>query len=236
MRPRLNQNVNLILFKIISHRVRDKTDELAKVFKAIADSEHHNPTTKKALDSMFNGFSFLADHQSLEMQRIEEKVIQDLSQYQLICQNAKEEVKNQIMLRDREVSKRKQLDLNRRAKNENEVILSNMQISKILKEVATISEQFEKQKLADFKEGLTNLLLIELKYHARCLEVLTLIHEDVSAIDESQDVEVTFNPFFLTLDFSDFNAASLISFLCNFKGFMVQVKKVNRVQVLTVSS
>lgn len=143
---------------------------------------------------MSNGFSFLADHQSLEVQRIDEKVIQDLSQYQLISQNAKEEVKNQIMLRDREVSKRKQLDLSRRAKNENEVILSNMQISKILKEIATISEQFEKQKITDFKECLTNLLLIKLKYHARCLEVLTMIHEDVSMIDETQDIEV--NIFF----------------------------------------
>lgn len=94
------------------------------------------------------------------------------------------------MLRDRELSKRKQLDMSRRTKNENEVILSNMQISKVLKEISGISEQFEKQKIGDMKESLTNLVLIELKYHASCLEVLTMMYDDVAAIDEKEDVEV----------------------------------------------
>lgn len=175
---------------LIVSRVRDKTDDLAKVIKTISEVEQYNKTTEKALDNVSNALSLLADHQSLEIRRIEEKVIQDLSSYQLVCQNAKEEVKSQIMLRDRELSKRKQLDMNRRTKNENEVILSNMQISKVLKEISTISEQFEKQKIGEMKESLTNLILIELKFHASCLEVLTTIYEDVTTIDEKQDVEV----------------------------------------------
>lgn len=172
-------------------RVRDKTDEAAKVFKTISEAERFNKTTEKALENVANGLTFLADHQSLEIQRIEEKVLEDLSQYEFICQNAKEEIKNQIMLRDRELSKRKHMDMAKRAKNENEIILSNMQISKILKEIATIAEQFETQKVGDLKESLKNLVLIEMKYHASCLEVLTMIHEDVSAIDEKEDVEVS---------------------------------------------
>lgn len=176
-------------------RVRDKTDGLAKVVKTISDVEQYNGTTEKALENFSNGLTFLADHQSLEVQRIDEKVIQELSQYQFICQNAKEEIKNQILLRDRELSKRKQMDLSRRIKNENEIILSNMQISKILKEISTISEQFEKQKIGDVKECLTNLVLIQLKYHASCLEVLTMIYDDVTSIDEKQDVEVNSGRF-----------------------------------------
>ena len=176
-------------------RVRDKTDNLAKVIKEISENEQHNKSTGKALGNFSEGLSFLADHQSLEIQRIEEKVVQDLSSYQLICQNAKEEIKNQIMLRDKELSKRKHLDMNRRTKNENEIILSNMQISKVLKEISTISEQFEKQKIDDMKECLTNLILIQLKYHASCLEVLTMIYEDVTAIDEKEDVEVSLKVF-----------------------------------------
>lgn len=164
--------------------------------KDISEGEKFNHTTEKALESLANGITFLADHQSLEIQRIEEKVLPDLTQYQIICQNAKEEVKNQITMRDREISKRKQLDVTKRMKNENEVILSNMQISKILKEIATISEQFESQKISDVKECLENFILIQLKYHASCIEVLSMVYEDVSSIDEKRDVEVIFLPFY----------------------------------------
>lgn len=127
----------------------------------------------------------------MEIQRIDEKVLQDLSQYQQICRSAKDEVKSQIALRDRELSKRKQFDFTRRLKNENEVILSNMQVSKILKEIATISEQFESQKVGDLKEILTNFVLIQMKYHASCLEVLAMVHEDIASIDEKKDSEVS---------------------------------------------
>lgn len=126
----------------------------------------------------------------MKIRRYEERLIPDLSQHQLVCQNAKEEVKSQIAFRDRELSKRKQLDMNRKAKNENEVILSNMQLSKVLKEILTISEQFETHKVGDMKENLTNLVLIQMKYHASCLEVLTTMYEDVASIDEKNEVEV----------------------------------------------
>lgn len=206
-------------------RVRDKTDDLAKVMKSISEIEQHSKTTGKAFENISEGFIYLADHQTLQIQRIEEKVIQDLSSYQLICQNAKEEVKSQIILRDKELTKRKQLDVNRRMKNENDVIQSNMQLSKILKEISTISEQFEKQKIGDMKETLNNLILIELKYHASCLEVLTSMYEDVSSIDEQEDVEVINNEFHYSL-----LCLTLVCFVhAILKGFMVQVKRVNRV-------
>jgi FAM92 protein len=158
--------------------------------KDISDGEQFNFTTEKALENLANGFTFLADQTDLKIQRIEEKVLPDLSQYQIICQNAKEEVKNQVALRDREISKRKQLDITRRMKNENDIILSNMQISKILKEITTISEQFEAQKITDVKECLENFILIQMKYHASCIEVLTMVHQDITSIDEKKDVEV----------------------------------------------
>lgn len=163
--------------------------------KTIAENETFNATSAKALDNFSSGLSFLADHQSMEVQRLEEKIVQDLLQYQLICQNAKEEVKSQFALRDREITKRKQLDMNRRSKTENDTVLSNMQISKILKEILTVSEHFESQKVSDVKDSLTNFIMVEMKYHASCLEVLTMMHEDVAAVDEKKDADVSFSPF-----------------------------------------
>lgn len=141
------------------------------------------------MDQFSNGLSLLADHETLEIRRLEERIVADLTQQQLICQNAKEEVKSQLSIRDRELSKRKHLE--GKSKNENEIILSNMQISKVLKEIMTVSEQFEEHKVADTKELLSNLVLVELKHHAACLEILTTMYSDIDEIDEKKDIEVS---------------------------------------------
>lgn len=179
-----------ISIRLISFRLCDKTDDFAKIAKSISETEQAKSSTSKAFENLSNGLTILADHQNMKIRRYEERLIQDLNQHQLVCQNAKEEVKSQIAFRDRELSKRKQLDMHRKAKNENEVILSNMQLSKVLKEILTISEQFETHKVGDMKKNLTNLVLIQMKYHASCLEVLTTMYEDVASIDEKNEVEV----------------------------------------------
>lgn len=66
-----------------------------------------------------------------------------------------------------------------------------MQISKVLKEIMTVSEQFEEHKVADTKELLSNLVLVELKHHAACLEILTTMYSDIDEIDEKKDIEVS---------------------------------------------
>ena len=124
-----------------------------------------------------------------QVERVDEKIISELAQYHTICQNTKEEIKNQISLRDREIAKRKQLDVATK-RSENEIILSNMQFLKIMKEISMISEQFETQKVADFKDCLKNFVLIQLKYHASCLEIYSNLYQDVSFVDEAKDAEV----------------------------------------------
>ena len=56
--------------------------------------------------------------------------------------------------------------------------------------MTTISEQFEKQKITDLKEILTNFILIQLKYHSAALEVLTASYQEIASIDEKGDLEV----------------------------------------------
>ncbi|CRK86528.1 CLUMA_CG000080, isoform A [Clunio marinus] len=171
------------------NKVRDKIDNIAKIFKQISDNEQHNNSTAKTLETIANNVTYLADHHTLKIQRIEENFLQDLMQYQIICRNVKEEIKNQISIRDRELIKRKQLDVPRQMENENKVMISNMQISKALKEIVFISEQFEAQKITDFKNILKNFILIEMKYHTSCLEVLSILHNNVETFNERQDNE-----------------------------------------------
>lgn len=161
----------------------------------MSDDEKLSKTTSKALSNFSFGYNLIGDHQELEIRRLDERIVSDLNQQLLICQNAKEEVKGQLAIRDRELSKRKHLDLSKKSKNENEIILSNMQIAKVLKEITTVSEQFEDHKVADTKEVLSNFVLIQLKHHAACLGVLTAMYNDVQEIDEQKDVEVSFTKF-----------------------------------------
>lgn len=156
----------------------------------MSETEQLNPTSSEAFGSLAVGFTHLADHQDDAIESITEKVLQDLTQYQAICQNSREEVKSQVTLRDKEFSKRKHLEMSQKVKNENEIMTSNMQISKILKEMTSISEQFESQKIGDFKDFFHNFIRIQMRYHAECLEVLTELHGNVDGIDVVQDAQV----------------------------------------------
>lgn len=64
--------------------------------------------------------------------------------------------------------------------------------------MTTISEQFEKQKITDLKEILTNFILIQLKYHSAALEVLTASYQEIASIDEKEDLEVNSEFNFIT--------------------------------------
>lgn len=100
---------------------------MAKSLKSVADSEKTNSSLEKSLTNLSQAIVLIADCQDLEVKRIEEKVVLELAQYSEICKNATEEVKSQVLLRDKEFAKRKQLDAsrpkNRRLKNVSSKIL-----------------------------------------------------------------------------------------------------------------
>lgn len=91
-------------------RVRDKSDEVAKIVMTYAESEDVNKTLSNGLANFAYCFSILGDYGDLRVQHIENKVIAELSQYESLCKNAKEEVKHIFSVRDRELARRRNLD------------------------------------------------------------------------------------------------------------------------------
>lgn len=79
----------------------------------MADTENLNNSSQKSFENLSQALTILADHKDLQVTRIDEKVLTELGSYEIVCRNSKEELKNQIMLRDKELSKRKHLELNR---------------------------------------------------------------------------------------------------------------------------
>lgn len=173
--------------------MRDKTDELAKIFKVQADQEVHNDTSEKALKILSSAMVHLADAKDIQCSRLEEKIINELCQYEIICRNAKEEVKALSSSRN-DLSKRRSSELNKKLRNngfvESEMMTSNLQFGNIAKELVTVGETFERQKLVDMKETLSNFILIQMKYLTTSVEILTNAYQEVQAIDVKLDHEV----------------------------------------------
>ncbi|KXJ68870.1 hypothetical protein RP20_CCG001320 [Aedes albopictus] len=177
-------------------RLRDKSDELAHVTQDYSSSEKYNKTLASGLSSLSKAITLIGDFQDLEVKRLENRIVSELSQYEVVCKHCKESVKDAIMARDKELAKRKQLD-QARARNargkktakDAELIKSNLEVSKSLKEMEEIVGKFERQKLIDFKSLLLDFVMIELKFHTNAVEVLSATYQDISDIDENKDYQ-----------------------------------------------
>lgn len=91
-------------------RLRDKSDEVAKIVMTFAESEDVNKTLSDALANLAYCFSILGDYGDLRVHGIENKVISEMSQYEGLCKAAREEVKHIFNVRDREIARKRQLD------------------------------------------------------------------------------------------------------------------------------
>uniref|UniRef100_A0A182UP43 BAR domain-containing protein n=1 Tax=Anopheles merus TaxID=30066 RepID=A0A182UP43_ANOME len=177
-------------------RMRDKTDELAHTTQDYCDTEKLHPTLAGALFSMAKAVTLLGDFHDARVKRLEAKIVSELAQYETVCKHCKEDLKEALLVRDKDLAKRKQLEQSKsrngrlkRNTNDTEIIKSNLEVEKALKEIEHQVERFEKQKLHDLKELLLSFVLIELKMHTQAVEVLSATYQDISDIDESKDLQ-----------------------------------------------
>lgn len=137
--------------------------------------------------------TYMADSKEIECTRLEEKILSELTSYEVVCRNAKEEIKALTSSRN-EITKRRSSDLNKKLRHqgfiESDLMASNVQICKISKELQLVGETFEKQKVVDMKEILKNFILIQMKYFSSGLEILTDAYKDLQEIDANKDFEV----------------------------------------------
>uniref|UniRef100_A0A8D8D3C5 Protein FAM92A1 n=1 Tax=Culex pipiens TaxID=7175 RepID=A0A8D8D3C5_CULPI len=177
-------------------RLRDKSDELAHVTQDYSGSEKYNKSLATGLSSLSKAITLIGDFQDLEVKRLENRIVSELSQYEIVCKHCKDNVKDAIVVRDKELAKRKQLDQARARNNRGkktakdaELMKSNLEVTKSLKEMEEIVSKFEKQKLLDLKNLLMDFVMIELKFHSNAIEVLSATYQDISDIDENRDYQ-----------------------------------------------
>ncbi|GJQ84080.1 hypothetical protein Trydic_g12060 [Trypoxylus dichotomus] len=179
-------------------RLRDKGDEIAKITLSYAESEEINKTLSNSLVNFANTISLISDYGNLRVLNIDKKVVEEFSQYENICKNAKEDVKQIYGVRSREIARKRQLDRARERaprhrqqiiQAETELVKASTEVAKTIHNLEEHITTFEKQKLRDLKTILLNYITVEMGYHAKCLELLTKAYQDVKSIDEDADLE-----------------------------------------------
>ncbi|XP_012270007.1 protein FAM92A-A isoform X2 [Orussus abietinus] len=181
-----------------SARLRDKTDEVAKVIQTYAESENINQSLSSSLGNFAKTLSIIGDYKDAEVQRLEAKVVTPFSQYATICKHAREDVRNTFTARDKELTKRRHFDRVRErnprnrqmiSQAESELMKATVEVSRVVKGLEEQIDSFERRKLHDMKSVLLEFVIIEMSFHAKAVELLTKAYRDIAEIDETKDLE-----------------------------------------------
>ncbi|XP_039280859.1 protein FAM92A-like isoform X1 [Nilaparvata lugens] len=179
-------------------RVRDMNDNLAKNLHSYSESEKINRSLKQGLGDFSNTLVEIGDYRNIETQRLDKRVVQELVQYESVCRNAKDEVKNIFSARDRELAWKKQLErvkernpYNRQqiTTAESELVKASVEVSRTQKALEEQMDLFEKKKLHDLKAILMDFIAIEIESHARVIELFTRGYQELMQINEDYDLE-----------------------------------------------
>ncbi|XP_054006100.1 CBY1-interacting BAR domain-containing protein 1-A isoform X2 [Hylaeus anthracinus] len=179
-------------------RLRDKGDEIAKAIQNYAQSETVNRSLTTGLTNFSATLSVIGDYRDAEVQRFDAKIIAPLSQYSALCKHAKDDVKNTFTARDKELTRKRQLDRLRErnprnkqmiSQAESELMKASVEVSRVVKGLEEQIDSFEKRKLHDLKTVLLDFVVIQLSFHSKTLELLTKAYQDIAEVDEAKDLE-----------------------------------------------
>ncbi|XP_045760966.1 protein FAM92A-A isoform X2 [Maniola jurtina] len=179
-------------------RLRDMGDELAKIIKEYANNEIVNKSLSAGLDNLSITLTAIEEYRNCEVQRLEAKVIGELCQYESICKHAREELKHTMNVREKEMARKKVLDKARERQPfnrqqvtyaESELLKASAEMSRTAKGLSEQTEFFEKRKLVQLKTLLSDFVRIEMTFHAKAVELLSVAFQQIADINDRADLE-----------------------------------------------
>ncbi|XP_045470236.1 protein FAM92A-A [Harmonia axyridis] len=189
-------------------KIRDGGDELSTTLTKYTESEEISKSQCLELQNFSEAMQVLSDYGENRVTAIDHKVVGEFSKYGYICKQLKEEIKQIYNAKDRETSKKRQLDRirERNPKNRQQIVQAETELIRatadLTKTVHLLEEkviQFEKQKLHDIKEIFLDFIVTEIGYHSKALQILSKTYEGVSNIDEGSDLQ-SFKDYLLQPD------------------------------------
>ncbi|XP_033626877.1 protein FAM92A-like [Asterias rubens] len=194
-------------------RLRDKGDQLAKGVLAYAESEASS--TKSGLTGFAERLSSVQDYRQAMVDRLSQRVVHPLTLYGQNFKHTREDMKATFAARTKEINQQKRLE-NIKKKNpnnrqqiaqaESKLQRANVDASRSNKNLEDQMDSFERKRLQDLKNMLSEFVKIEMLFHAKALEVHTEAWQHLHAISDEDDLEEFRNslrPFNATLGSSN---------------------------------
>ncbi|XP_071522688.1 CBY1-interacting BAR domain-containing protein 1-like isoform X6 [Panulirus ornatus] len=134
-------------------KLRDKGDEVSQTLMDYGEVENLNKSLRSALCETADTLAAVQDYRNVEVQRLETRVVGEISLYGGICKTAREELKRSFDTRQQEMNHRRNL---------------------------------EKTKM---RHPQNRQHITELAFHAKALELYTKAYNQISNIEEEEDLE-----------------------------------------------
>ncbi|XP_063117333.1 CBY1-interacting BAR domain-containing protein 1 isoform X2 [Rattus norvegicus] len=182
-------------------RLRDKADLLVNEINLYASTE--TPNLKQGLKDFADEFAKLQDYRQAEVERLEAKVVEPLKAYGTIVKMKRDDLKATLTARNREAKQLSQLERTRQRNPsdrhaETELQRATIDATRTTRHLEETIDNFEKQKIKDIKNILSEFITIEMLFHGKALEVLTAAYQNIQKIDEDEDLEVFRNSLYLS--------------------------------------
>lgn len=201
--PHMVQDINL--YTVRSAKLRDAGDQFTKSLQEYASTE--TPIVRQGLSAFAECFAAVQDHRNVLVNRLENKVLQGFTVYETKCKQARLDVKQHNSAHIKEVKEHKSFE-NIKAKTTQQFELAKAETKfKKAAEEANRSAQilndqitdFERQKTRDLKKVFGELMLSEMMFYAKALELYTRAYQELMDIDEDENIDqlqqsMTFSP------------------------------------------
>lgn len=129
---------------------------------------------------------------------MEDTIIQEISNYAVVCKTAMDDVRNCSIAYEKEISQlkyvhklRQQNPLGRMqiSKAESDLAHATTQSVRLGKSIEERVDKLEKKKLKDLISWMKRLTLIEMSFHSSSLSILTKAYQQLESVDVESDLE-----------------------------------------------
>ena len=190
--PQFIQDINL--YTIRSAKLRDAGDSFAKSLQKYAQSE--TSALKHGLSCFAECFAAVQDHRNALVNRLENKVVVAFSVYETRCKQVMVDVEQPNVAYQKETSqyksfekvKSKSIQHHRLAKAEAKFKKASEEAIRSRQILCDQVSEFERGKVRDLKYVFGELLLSEMLFYSKALELYTRGYQELMKIDEEENI------------------------------------------------
>ncbi|XP_064466421.1 CBY1-interacting BAR domain-containing protein 1-B-like isoform X2 [Ornithodoros turicata] len=177
--------------------LRNAGDNLATALLNYSQEEVLNPSLKTALANTAEVVAMEQDFRNTLVHRVHKNVVYELSHYGKICKAAKDELKSNLDIHIKELTKKEKLEKLHAESTSNvretavdeKLFKATTEEKRSRQKLERQMETFERRKLSDIKRILLEYITAEMVFHSKALEGLSTAHQHIISISVMNDLQ-----------------------------------------------